>query len=191
MAKERRPEKEAELRKKIEEITGIIPQTPHDFTLLANMILMRTKKRVSSTTLKRFWNYIEKDNDTNIRVSALNLLSNFIGYTSWFAFCDAKEGEVDCSDFVLTNILNVTELPHYALVRIIWDPERCLTVRYEGSDLFTVVESVNSKLSKGDTFHCTSFVDLQPLLLTEVVHEGMPPCSYLCGRLGGVKVTLL
>lgn len=179
-------EKQTELRKKIEVISGIKPKTPRHFELLVASIFARTRQTLSSTTLKRFWGYIEKDSDSRIRISTLDILAKYAGYVSWDVFCnDAKN--VNGSDFLITKKLYTANMEIFTVIRLLWEPDRCVTVRYEGSDLFTVVESINSKLSVGDTFHCGGFVTNQPLVLMELIHQGMPPCSYICGKAGGIK----
>ena len=55
----------------------------------------------------------------------------------------------------------------------------------------SMVESVNSKLSAGDTFMVSQIVDGEPLTLRCLVHEGMEPTNYVCGRVNGVKYRVL
>ena len=57
----------------------------------------------------------------------------------------------------------------------------------EGYEVFTVVESVNSKLSAGDTFRCGLIVEGEPMYLSGLIHEGSDPSEYVCGRKNGVK----
>lgn len=181
--------KQTELRKKIEAMSGIEPKTPRHFESLAALIFTRTKQKLSSTTLKRLWGYIEKENDSRIRVSTLDILAQFVGYTSWDAFCDVNAND-EGSSFLTTRELRVSNIAVHTIIRLLWEPDRCVSVRYEGSDLFTVIESVNSKLTAGDTFHCSGFVENQPLIMTELNHEDMPPCSYICGKAGGIKFVI-
>ena len=183
-------EKQTELRKKIEVMSGIEPKTPKHFELLAASIFLRTKQKLSSTTLKRFWGYIEKDSDSKIRVSTLDILAQYAGYTSWEVFCKDNT-KTDGSDFLLTKELHTAKIALFTVIRLLWEPDRCVSIRYEGSDLFTVIESVNSKLSVGDTFHCGGFVMNQPLILMELIHQGMPPCSYVCGKAGGIRFEVM
>lgn len=183
-------EKQTELRKRIEAVSGIEPKTPRHFEALAALIFARTKQKLSSTTLKRLWGYIEKENDSRIRLSTLDILAQFVGYTSWNAFCDVNANE-EGSSFLTTKELRVCNIAVHTVIRLLWEPNRCVSIRYEGSDLFTVIESVNSKLTVGDTFHCSGFVENQPLIMTELSHHGMPPCSYICGKAGGIKFEIM
>lgn len=182
----RNEEKQIELRKRVEAVSGIEPRTPQQFDSLATSILTRTKQRMSSTTLKRFWGYIEKDSDSQIRTSTLDILAQYIGYVSWKAFCRVKES-VASSDFLVVKRVQTSDLGVFTIIRLLWEPDRCVSVRYEGSDLFTVVESINSKLQINDTFHCSGFVENQPLVLIGLTRPGKAPCSYICGQAGGIK----
>lgn len=186
----RNEEKHIELRKRVEVMSGVAPQTPRDFEILVASIFTRTKQRMSSTTLKRFWGYIEKDSDTQIRTSTLDILAQYIGYVSWKAFCGVDE-KLGSSDFLAAKRVQSSDLDVLTIIRLLWEPDRCVSVRYEGSDLFTVVESINSKLSVNDTFHCSGFVENQPLVLVGLAHQGMPPCSYICGKADGIKFEIM
>ncbi|MBQ2298407.1 MAG: hypothetical protein II278_03395 [Bacteroidaceae bacterium] len=57
--------------------------------------------------------------------------------------------------------------------------------------MFSVLESVNSKLNAGDTFRCGLVVEGEPMYLAQLKHEGGEPVSYVCGREGGVKFIVL
>ena len=72
------------------------------------------------------------------------------------------------------------------LVQLRWKPDRLVTVRFEGADLFTVVESINSKLHPSDTFHCSHIVEGLPLTLFNLVREGHITGNYVCGKTHGV-----
>ena len=47
-------------------------------------------------------------------------------------------------------------------VKVKWNPGRLLVIEYCGDDRFEVMESVNSKLSVGDTFVCHQLVADEP-----------------------------
>lgn len=186
----RNEDKQIELRKRVEVVSGIKPKTPQQFDSLTTSILIRTKQRMSSTTLKRFWGYIEKDSDSQIRTSTLDILAQYIGYVSWKAFCGVDEAVVS-SDFLAAKRVQASELEVLTIIRLLWEPNRCVSIRYEGSDLFTVVESINSKLKINDTFHCSGFVEKQPLVLTGLTRPGLEPCSYVCGKAGGIRFEVM
>lgn len=57
--------------------------------------------------------------------------------------------------------------------------------------MFKVVESINSKLCKDDTFICERIIENSPLLLSNLIHNNGEPVNYICGKKGGVKFQLL
>ena len=57
--------------------------------------------------------------------------------------------------------------------------------------MFKVLESRNSKLSVNDTFICERVVENQPLILSNLIHEGGDPVNYICGKKGGVKYLII
>lgn len=179
------------LRERIEKQVGRSIRTPQDFDYLSMRIFDNTKTQVSPSTLKRLWGYIGPEGNKP-RLSTLNILARFVGYSDWESFCtQSTAGGVVQSDFVLNNHLYVSSLQAGCHIRLLWQPNRVVTVRFEGHDMFTVVESINSKLSAGDTFHIGQIIEGEPLYLRCLVHEGGAPTNYVCGREGGVSYQVL
>ena len=180
--------KQEELRRLAEQVLGMRLQTPSDFELLLNQIYQKTGQRLSMSTVKRFWGYVDKDNaDYRVRVTTLDILSEFCGYQDWATFCQADiNGEEESGDMANRHLF-AKELEVGNLVRLQWKPDRIVVIRFEGADLFTVVESINSKLRPGDTFHCLHIVDGMPLTLFSLVREGRIVGNYVCGKIHGVS----
>ena len=82
-----------QLRYAIEQRTGRSHTTPKDFDILAAEIQEQTSERVSASTLKRIWGYVESDNTP--RFSTLNLLSRFVGHSDWQEFCNSLNTGTD------------------------------------------------------------------------------------------------
>ena len=177
---------------RIEKQVGQTIGTPRDFDYLSMRIFDATKTQMSATTLKRLWGYIEKDTDNIPRISTLNILARFVGYTDWAAFCkwSSVNGATE-SDFILNNHIYVSSLRPNCRIQLMWHPDRIVTIQVEGHDLFSVVESVGSKLSAGDTFHIGQIIEGEPLYLRCLVHEGGAPTNYVCGKVGGVRFNIL
>lgn len=176
---------------RIEKQVGRSMRTPRDFDYLSMRIFDSMKMQISPSTLKRLWRYVGQGESTP-RISTLDILARFVGYTDWEAFCTTSSaGGASESDFVLNNHIYVSSLPTGSVIQLLWHPDRVVTVRFEGHDMFTVVESVNSKLSAGDTFHIGQIIEGEPLYLRCLVHEGGTPTNYVCGKMGGVKYQLL
>ena len=66
-------------------------RTPKDFDYLSEKIFEKVHQTVSPTTLKRMWGYLSET--ATPRLSTLNILSQFIGYNNWDAFCKSESTE--------------------------------------------------------------------------------------------------
>lgn len=95
------------------------------------------------------------------------------------------------SRFLLNDYILSSTLKRGQLIELSWLPQRFVTVEFLGYDMFKVVNSINSKLSNGDTFHVDVITQGEPLYLNCLVHEGGAPTRYICGQSGGVKYRIL
>lgn len=183
----------AELRHMVEYVTGCKMCTPKNFNLLSVRIYDRTHVSLSPSTLKRFWGYATKDEASNgmRRKSTLDVLSRYAGYTDWEAFCHREKisPDKDASNlfFGHKQITADSMQPGDTLI-VIWKPNRRINLRYVGNSMWMVVDSKNSKLSVGDTFKCHIFIEHQPLVLSDLIHDNLPPCGYICGKNGGITI---
>ena len=181
-------QKQEELRRLVEKTLGMVVKTPSDFEQLIRQIGEKTGQRLSLSTVKRFWGYVDKDNaDYHVRTSTLDILAEYAGYQNWATFCQVDPEAADDESGNLANRhLYAKDLTVGTLVQLRWKPDRQVTVRFEGGDLFTVVESINSKLHPSDTFHCSHIVEGLPLTLFNLVREGHITGNYVCGKTHGV-----
>ena len=176
------------LREKVEKVKGRAMTTPRDFDYLSSRIFDATRSYVAPTTLMRFWGYIEADKGKRPSRNTLNVLAQYAGYADWERFEQSFDAETELqSDFLPNDCLRTASLTQGDRVQLTWLPDRCVTISYEGMGMFKVIESINSKLSAGDTFLCEQFVDGEALYLRCLVHEGGKPTNYVCGQVNGVK----
>ena len=74
-----------------------------------------------------------------------------MGKDTYDAFCSSVMTDPSVnSTFFSRNYVSANQLEVSQLVRIGWEPGRVVTLRYLGDMTFEVVESINSKLRKGD-----------------------------------------
>jgi hypothetical protein len=180
------------LKEHIENTIGTRMRTPRDFDLLAKSIFNETRSQLSPTTLKRLWGYLQEKENQTARISTLNILSRYIGYTDWETYCKFQLDNGECeSDFLPNNCLNVKSLLKGDEVRLMWHPDRCVTIQYIGLCMFRVTKSLNSKLSENDTFICEHIVENVPLMLSNLIHNNGDPVNYICGKRGGVKYQVI
>ncbi|MBO5699331.1 MAG: hypothetical protein J6R79_04930 [Bacteroidaceae bacterium] len=178
------------LKEYVENIAGFRMNTPRDFDFLSGAVLKETRTRLSPTTLRRLWGY-QKEVQTS-RLSTLNILSCYIGYSDWETFCKYQldNGEVE-SEFLKNNSLNTSTLIKGDKLKLMWHPDRCVTIQYIGLSMFRVIENRNSKLSVDDTFICDCIIENQPLTLYNLIRKNSDPVNYICGKKGGVKYLII
>lgn len=112
--------------------------TPKDFEFLRSRIFARHHIYLSTTTLMRIWGYVNENVEP--RRSTLNILSQFLGYSSWedFQYNASLPQELQSSP-VLNRRLSVEKsLRHGDRLRLIWLPDRVCDIEYLGNRSFRV-----------------------------------------------------
>lgn len=179
-----------QLKSAVELVVGRKIEHPKDFDFLEKQIEGYVGEHISVSTLKRLWGYVTSNSE--ISVYTLNVLSHMIGYAGWSEFCQSRcVAEEESSHKIICRKLFTSALSPGTKISLVWRPDRKLLVRFEGQDLFVVLESTNSKLAAGDIFHCAQFVEKMPLFLSGLYRKGMPPCDYVCGRQGGIVWSII
>lgn len=181
------------LRDKVERYVGIRMQTRRHFDALAERIFANSREMVSSTTLRRFWGYQEKDSVAASH-NTLNVLSRLIGYTCWDDFVSAVNRSDDGTSSELVqsmHILSSGNLLQGTRLQVTWDPDRLILLEYLGNCIFRVLESEHSKLCEGDTFRCPQIIAGQPMCCENLLRPGHAIMSYVCGRAGGLSFSIL
>ncbi len=169
----------------MEKVSGRRMQTPQDFDFLAEKILGKTQQRISVSTLKRLYGYVNAE--SSLRRSTLDILSQYVGYVSWAAFCVRNEEDLPVKSYpLLAESLSADILCEDDRVVVTWMPDRECVFRCTGFHHFVVERSRGSKLREGDTFVCHLFIKGEPLYLESVVMQGAQPVNYVCGRENGV-----
>ena len=179
------------LRQTVEHTAGFKLHTARNFEELSILIWGKTKERLSPTTLKRFWGYLQNEK-VETRPHTLDVLAKFIGFRNFEVFCKRREELNKVQSRILSSdSINVNNLIKGDYLQISWRPDRAITAKYEGNSAFVITESVNSKLSVGDSFSCNLFIQNEPLYLSNLVHDGSKPLSYVAGEKDGVCISIL
>ena len=168
--------------------------TSRDFSELSDAIQECTKVYISAITLRRFWGNLAGGKYNVVpRQYTLDALASYVGYHNWNSFIDScMSGVVNTgSDYILDRNLSAAELCEGTLLEVSWAPDRAMLIRSMGNSVFCVVENLNGKLSSGDVFRAEMFVEGEPLLLTNLVHQGGNPTAYICGKIGGIRYRIL
>ena len=175
-----------QLKNDIERSVNFKMQTPRNFDRLRDMINTRITESISSTTLKRFWNYLP--NDVAPSLYSLNILSRFIGYDSWDTYKAKHVDELESdSDPVMSRHINVVkDLMPGDIIRLLWHPNRVCDIEYLGFEKFKVLLSERTQIKVGDTFECGLIIENEPLYVDNLKQEGGKPTTYVCGKKKGV-----
>lgn len=173
-----------ELQKRVEKALNRKMKTPSDFDFLSGVIWDRIHESISSSTLKRVWGYAGKETDA--RFATKTILSRFLGYKDWDDFVARLNSPEVESNQVMTQVIRTQNLSIGQKIEACWYPDRRCVFVYNGAMQFRVLISENSHLQVGDTFTCGIFMLDEPLLLDNVVHEGMQPTPYIAGSKSGL-----
>ncbi|MCQ2298313.1 MAG: hypothetical protein MJZ51_06830 [Bacteroidales bacterium] len=167
-------------------------QSTSDFAFLSGSIQERTHESIGVNTLKRLWGFYAIA--VTPRESTLNILARYVGFRNWEDFVQyhSTPEQNDASHIVLSNHISSRSLSTGDKIRIAWNPGRVCLLEYLGLETFRVLESENSKLKPGNTFHASLFVEGQPLLMDYLVQESSAAALYVAGSNGGLtQVELL
>ena len=176
-----------ELCREVENVAGWRMCTTGDFDRLSALIMSRIHERISPSTLKRIWGYL--DENVQPRKFTLDLLCRFLGYASFEQFCQQKG--MPQSDFLFSEQLAASSMDVGERIQLDWAPDRQGIIKYLGDGHFVVEEAKNTKLHVGDTFVCHMFLQHEPLYLSMVVHDGGKPVSYVAGKKSGILWNVL
>ncbi len=176
----------ARLIQMVEERYGRKVNTSTEFEALSVTIERATGELVSASTLKRHWGYVSLR--PSPRIATLDVLSRFIGYASFSAFCDMlKSDPSETSGFYTTRFITSDELEKGDRVTIGWAPNRLVSLEYLGNSSFRVVSSENAKLRKGDEFSASQFMMGYPLIVDRILRNGEYTPSYIAAKSEGLN----
>lgn len=173
------------LRSDLEQRMGQQLQSPADFQLLIQQMWEKNHGVLSLSTIKRLWGYVESNGAP--RLSTLNTLAQFLGFTDWNAYLVALEQRGGTESAMFTGEgINTADLQAGDRIAVAWQPNRQCTFRYLGDNQFVVEVSKNAKLQRGTTFSAVRFtighlMYLDNILLTDGTHT-----SYVAGKRNGL-----
>lgn len=170
---------------------GRVVNTPAGFYALRSAIFDEAHEIVSVSTLMRMWSYVATD--VKPRTSTLDVLAHYLGHACYadYIHSDRTDGILS-SDIILSHGFVVDEqLDCGDRLRLSWLPDRICDVAYLGSNAFRIVAAEKTHLHVGDTFNCAMIIENEPLYLSHLCHDDLPPRAYVCGLHGGVRLELL
>lgn len=158
-----------------------------DCELLTLDIESVTGEHLGVNTMKRLLGFI--DDERNTRQSTLDVISRYLGYPDWDTLRLKDESSSnsvfdDRDEYLACNFEKGQRLV------VTYPPNREITMEYVGENHFSVIESKNSKLLKGDLLTLTHIVRGYPLLVSEVIRDGENMGSYTAGKAQGINFIL-
>ena len=171
----------------VEKKYGAPLQSTNDFNVLAAILKFEGRETLSSSTLKRLWNYVSQE--TTPRRATLDVLARFVGYKDFKDYRLSLLGSAtDSSAFLDVSILTADEVKQNGKVTIGWEPNRVVRLRKVGDSLFEVEESINSKLREGDRLQCSCFFKGLPLIIPSVQRGEDRLPSFIAGKSTGLNL---
>lgn len=195
MARTTKKEDIEALKSAIEEAVGMKFITSGHFDQLRQFVFYRTGEYVSTTTLKRLWGYLNESLEP--RVTTLSMLATTLGFQDWEDFLKRNESapsekRIASSPKFGSGINVATDLKEGDEIMLYWYPGRECLIKYLGSLRFEVLESQKTRLKPGDQFSTHLIIAGHPLYLSELIHKGMAPTAYICGKLhGGIQFRIV
>ena len=174
------------LREMIERMVGRKMLVPRDFVWLSEKVLERTQQRVSASTLRRFWGYVNEG--VTASKFTKNVLAIFLGYADFEDFVLLQGAGEQQSQMVMGREISCDDLYEGQLLKLSWLPDRTCIIRYQGNGSFKVVSSENTRLAKDDTFECHHFINHEPAYLHAWKHGDDEPVTYAIGKKNGIIV---
>lgn len=172
--------------REIEQGIGREMRTPRDFDWLSGLIDGRISVRLSPTTLKRTWGYLQ--NPAHPSQWTMDALAQFAGYKDFASYASADRATLQ-SNFIVKERIDTEQLPTGSQLRITWLPNRECVEEHQGNGNFVVKSARNTKLAEGDTFTCHLMIQGEPLFLDHVVHKGLASLGFVAGKRDGVTIS--
>ena len=177
------------LKEAVEKVSMLKIVIKRDFEYLSMHFLNRTGAYISPITLRRI--YEDEKYSITPRQYTLDTLAHYVGFNNYEAFINSNGEEKSHSGFLVNDYLPTNTLQKGIHIQIQWEPGRVITAEYIGCEMFKIIESINSKLSRGDTFQCDIITQGEPLYLNRLIHNGGEPTRYFCGKTNGVRYRII
>lgn len=172
------------LRQAIEQKFGCSLRAPRHFSALSFDIEETLCEYLSETTLQRLWQY--KAGYSTTAIHTLNVLCHYLGISDWEAFCkQLKDSSKIESSIDNRDGIDVGTLKIGSMIRIGWLPNRFCVIKYLGNYRFEAIETINSKLSAGDTFTCVHIQLGREMCLDRLVRDNYD-VNYVIGTRNGL-----
>lgn len=142
-----------------------------------------TGELISVNTIKRAFGIISSTSGPS--EYTLNLIARRLGYLDWNAFVSCDHAAV--SSFNCKKMVSLKEMKPDKIVHFSYAPNRIVRMKSLGDSTFVVIESINSKLQKGDIATAYQIAKGHPFELVSVVRDGVQMGSFTAGIHDGIS----
>lgn len=177
------------LRKDVENIFNHTLTSLTDFEQLASAIENVTHEHLNTDTLRRLWG-VRHDSYESVRLSMLNILSQYAGSQDWDDYCEhlRKESNTESDTTAEKRVVRASDLCIGDEVTLCWLPKRVCRIRYSGDNTWQVAHVEESHtLQEDDTFACAEIVECETLYATGLTRNGQQLGAVRLGIDNGVR----
>lgn len=177
---------ERELLKRLQEKSGLALNQSSHFEVLAQAIFDLTGDRLGVNTIKRLFGFNIKK--VVPRRSTLDILARYLDFTDFDTLLLELGEESDISAFSPVESVESNRLSYGAHVKITYDPNRILKLKYLGNFKFCVEEAIGSKnLKEGDELIIAQIAAGHRFVASHVYRGGQDLGAYEAARSQGVR----
>jgi len=159
-----------------------------DFEHLSFDIEKETNQRVGVNTLKRLFGLIEGIKEP--RLYTLDTIARYIHFKNWDEMLESLD-KTGNSDFSTIEEIEINNLTKGNKIKFYYSPDREVLLEYIDKNQFKVIESLNSKLKVDDIIEVNHFVLNYPLMVNEVIRNGISLGKFTAGKVSGVTKLIL
>ena len=159
----------------LEKECGYDVTTPSGSERLAYDIESKTGERLSRQTIQRITGVIETDGTP--RRATMDIIARYLGFPDAPALNHFMTYGTSAFKRV-PGLITINELEVGDTVELAWSPDRRLTLEYLDSGEMLVVSAENSKLAPGDRLTILQVMKGYPLLVKNVVRDGLSLGEY-------------
>ena len=151
--------------------------------LLIEKIADQEHEHIGLNTMKRLMGQIADEREP--RPSTLNIIAHYLGFENWDMMTEATR-RVN-SSFDHGGTIASFAVPEGSLVEYAYLPDRIVRLRHLTGSTYKVVHNENSHLREGDVIEAPLFVLHFPLLVSDVVRDGVSLGAYTAGKVTGLS----
>ncbi len=166
---------------------GYTPSTPSEFDQLTYKIEQKTRQRISLSSVKRLWGYVNYNGFPS--TNTLNNISRFNDFDDWNDYL-RRYGDLgidESSHFLDNNMIESETLNPGDTVSLSWEKDKSCELKYIGNHRYRVMESRNIKLIPGDEFQMHSITIDLPFYAADILRGEERITGYIGAQTSGIK----